>query len=246
MTEEAILATKLAKWRISSSTSRTSVTDGPAASASFSSVTTVVSNPNLASAASSSQTPRGLKRKTLEEYKIVPDPAFPLFKELRKLATRESKVKNHLKFITECLDQSNIPKGLTIRIKPAFGADQPEFMANWNSACTDFSRNLMLMLGERANSELEALRPQVESKTEEMNKILKEKTEIDKVSNYLKTVIEKDMPENKKARRDIPRQIAKKPRYNTFKRKDKQRKQTSESEEDILRLIRSIKQRRRR
>ncbi len=101
------------------------------------------------------------------------------------------------------------------------------------------------MLGERANSELEALRPQVESKTEEMNKILKE-TEIDKVSNYLKTVIEKDMPENKRARRDIPRQTAKKPRYNTFRRKDKQRKQTSESEEDILRLIRSIKQRRRR
>ncbi len=73
-------------------------------------------------------------------------------------------------------------------------------MANWNSACADFSRHLILMLGERANSELETLRPQIQSETEEMNNILKEKPQIDKVANYLQTVIDKDLPENKRAR----------------------------------------------
>ncbi len=250
MTEEAILADKLAAWRLTSSSSRTSLAETPHATASTSSIRTVIHTSASATAipgSSPSITHRGKKRKTEEEYKIVPDPAFPTFKELRKLASRESRVKSHLSFITECLEKGTVPIGLQIRIKPGFGQNQPEFLASWNSACNDFSRSLMVMLGERAHTELEALKPQVEAKTKAMNDIIKEKETIDKVADYLQTVLQKDTPEQKKAKKDIPKQNNKRPKYQTqFRRKGQPKSGATESEEDILRLIRQIKQRRRR
>ncbi len=250
MTEEDHLTSKLAKWRITSSNSRTSLAGNPIASASCSSIQTVISASASASAISGPSTstiPRGKKRKTEEEYKIVPDPAFPTFKELRKLASRESRVKAHLAFITECLAKETIPVGLQIKIKPGFGQNQPEFLASWNSACNDFSRSLMVMLGERAHTELEALKPQVEAKIKAMNDIIQEKETIDKVAEYLQTVLQKDTPEQKRARRDIPKQATKRPKYQTqYRRKGQPKSGATDSEEDILRLIRQIKQRRRR
>ena len=55
-----------------------------------------------------SNTGRSIKRKTEDEYKEVPDPAFPIFMELHKLATRGGKVRNHSAFISECLAKGNI------------------------------------------------------------------------------------------------------------------------------------------
>ncbi len=246
MTEEAQLATRIAAWKLTASNSRTSIADGPSCSASATSITTVISNTAIGSAAS--DRPRGTKRKTEEEYKVVPDPAFPAFKEVRKLATREAKVKNHLAQMTKCLEEKSIPRGLSINIKPIFGQNQPEFLASWNSACTEFSNSLMIMLGERAHKELENLKIQIQSKTEAMNEILKEKTAIDKVADYLKTVINKESPEHKKARLENSRP-AKKARYTQPNRRQRgppRTKKTTESEEDLLHLIRQIKQRRRR
>ncbi len=64
--------------------------DGTVASTSFSTVSTVVGATNV-SAISASDPPRGRKSKTEEDYKVVPDPAFPHLQ--RDMKTSNQRVK---------------------------------------------------------------------------------------------------------------------------------------------------------
>ncbi len=108
MTEEAILTSKLATWRLTSSSSRTSVAEFPIASASCTKTyMSTLTNASATLGASTSKVARGSKRKCEEEYKTVPDPTFPTFNELRILTSRDARVKSHLAFITEYLEKRN-------------------------------------------------------------------------------------------------------------------------------------------
>ncbi len=107
MTEEASLANRIASWKLISSSSRTALAEGTTAPASATSIKTDINVTATRSDAASNR-PRGSKRKNEEEYKIVPDPSFPTFKELRQPATRETKVKTYLA-------QTHMTQTLTMR-----------------------------------------------------------------------------------------------------------------------------------
>ncbi len=102
MTEEAILTSKLAAWRLTSSSSRTSMAESPIASASCTKTCmSTLTNASAILGASTSKVARGSKRTSEEEYKTVTNPAFPTFKELRIFTSRDARVKSYLAFITE-------------------------------------------------------------------------------------------------------------------------------------------------
>ena len=232
------LASKIAAWKLTASASSTSVGGARRVQSSIS-LETVRGSTSRTTGPSSGRRP---KRKR-EDYKVIPDDAFPTFKILRKKAVREAKVTNHLAHIISCLESESIPKGLMVSLKPAFGANQPEFMAAWNSACKELSISLMTKLAERANTELGPLREEIKTITAEMHRLIPAEEDRKKADAYLLEVIEKDAPESKKKKPDFTPRRGDKPAQKG-KGPYRSRKNPTESEEDLLYLIRSLKSRR--
>ena len=235
------LSDKIAAWKLTASASTTSL--GARRVESTTSFTTV-----LGSASRRTVNPdRRIPKRKREDYKVVPDDAFPKFKILRKKAVREAKVTNHLTYIATCLENNSVPKGLMVSLKPAFGSTDQEFMADWNSACKDLSISLMTKLGERANKELIPLREEIETVKAEMHSLIPAEEDRKKVDAYLLEVIEKDAPEARRQKKTDRPSFQPRQRDNQGQRGKQPyrgKKQPSESEEDLLYLIRSLKSRR--
>ena len=159
------------------------------------------------------------------------------------------------------MDRNTAPMGLKVNIRPAFGSTEPAFMEKWNKVCNEFSYKLVELLGDRAYHELQSLGPQVQEVKQQMLDLIPEDEEKQKALTYLSEVVERDAPENKQKRGEKiersrnNRSNNRNQGYNTrnrdnrpTNRRDNRRgtQTTTDSEEDLLQLIRAIKTRRNR
>ena len=245
------LNAKFAIWRLKVSSSTTSLDVPAGPSTSTSSVGTVLSRQSSRTNLFQQQPQKKRKFGETDEYKVIPDEAFPTFRELRKVATREAKVENHLRFLIRSKEDNTIPIGLRVNLKPAFGQNEPAFMESWNKTCLDCSNQLIVLLGDRASAELDTLNPQVAEKRAEMLSKIPDEEQKKKALNYLQEVLKKEAPDTlqKKAGNVPPRR----PRYQNQPSGRQQRgpyrpnrNRPTESEEDLLYIMRSLKNRRNR
>lgn len=151
--------------------------------------------------------------------------------KLNRLKEKQARYESHKGFLTRCIAEKLVPKGLKLELEPTLGNHDQEFLDNWFSKLNEFSLNLMNDIVTFCDKTIAKTNEDVKN-TEFALKSATEKEEFEQIERAIKTNEEstKRLLQQKKFKK-----------YNTLKHKPQQTssKETDPKENEKGRPVRS-------
>ena len=63
--------------------------------------------------------------------------------KFNRLKEKHARYESHNEFLTRCISEKLVPKGLKLKLEPTIGNHEQEFLDNWFSKLNEFSLSLM-------------------------------------------------------------------------------------------------------
>jgi hypothetical protein len=154
--------------------------------------------------------------------KNVPPHLEKAFKTCRGIFEKNARFQAHLDFLNKYLEEDRIPKGLSINIRPSFGAKDDTFVQQWNHKLTSASKELLTLTITRLEGEVQELLVKGTTAKNILYDLAESKEEGDKVLAFIKTLVDKRLTTLTKIKQnkfDADRKGTKRPKQAKWRQK---------------------------
>lgn len=93
----------------------------------------------------------------------IPDPVVPYFRSARKSLQGLTRSQHHATYLNQCLERNTTPRGLQTRVPPAIPEPDFQFNIDWETAHTNFSRELTVLLASYYTQRTTRLQAQLDT-----------------------------------------------------------------------------------
>ena len=111
--------------------------------------------------------------------------------KLDRLNDKKDRYESHISFLTRCINEKVVPKGLSIQLEPTIGNHNQEFVKNWYEKLNNFSIDLMKDIVKFCETTKSEVSEQIQTKETELQSTTNPET-------YTK--VKKAIQENKQVR----------------------------------------------